>query len=115
MKEVHGLILNQLNGLTVEWFENYARVLFENYGSKVKYWLTINEQNMLTLVGPLIGTLHIPEGCENVVKETYQQNHHMLVAQAKAMALLHKMFPEDKIGRQDWSCSQYLACLSSKL
>ncbi len=86
------------NPESVEWFENYARVLFENYGSKVKYWLTINEQNMLTLVGPLIGTLHIPEGCENVVKETYQQNHHMLVAQAKAMALLHKMFPEDKIG-----------------
>lgn len=86
------------NPESVEWFENYARVLFENYGSKVKYWLTINEQNMLTLVGPLIGTLHIPEGCENVIKETYQQNHHMLVAQAKAMALLHKMFPEDKIG-----------------
>ena len=83
---------------SVEWFVEFARVLFENYGDKVKYWLTINEQNMLTLVGPLIGTLRIPEGTDNVLKETYQQNHHMLVAQAKAMALCHEMCPQSKIG-----------------
>jgi 6-phospho-beta-glucosidase len=82
----------------VDWFENYARVLFENFGDRVKYWLTINEQNMLTLVGPMIGTLRIPEGTKNVVKETYQQNHHMLVAQAKAMVLCHQMCPSAKIG-----------------
>ena len=40
----------------------------------------------------------IPEGCTNVLKETYQQNHHMLVAQAKAMALCHEMLPGAKIG-----------------
>jgi 6-phospho-beta-glucosidase len=53
---------------------------------------------MLTLVGPMIGTLRLPEGCTNVLKETYQQNHHMLVAQAKAMALCHEMLPGAKIG-----------------
>ena len=86
------------NPESVDWFENYARVLFENFGDRVKYWLTINEQNMLTLVGPMIGTLRIPEGTKNVVKETYQQNHHMLVAQAKAMVLCHQMCPSAKIG-----------------
>lgn len=86
------------NPKSVDWFENYARVLFENFGDRVKYWLTINEQNMLTLVGPVIGTLHIPEGTTNVIKETYQQNHHMLVAQAKAMVLCHQMCPTAKIG-----------------
>ena len=45
-----------------------------------RYWLTINEQNMLTLVGPVIGTLHLPEGCTNEIKEIYQQNHHMPVS-----------------------------------
>ena len=83
---------------SVDWFVNFAKVMFENFGDRVKYWLTINEQNMLTLVGPIIGTLTIPEGCTNVLKETYQQNHHMLVAQAKAMALCHEMLPEAKIG-----------------
>ncbi len=86
------------NPESVEWFLNFAKVMFENFGDRVKYWLTINEQNMLTLVGPVIGTLTIPEGCTNVLKETYQQNHHMLVAQAKAMALCHEMLPEAKIG-----------------
>ncbi|MEE8807443.1 MAG: glycoside hydrolase family 1 protein [Lactimicrobium sp.] len=83
---------------SVDWFVNFAKVMFENFGDRVKYWLTINEQNMLTLVGPVIGTLHIPAGTTNVLKETYQQNHRMLVAQAKAMALCHKMIPDAKIG-----------------
>lgn len=86
------------NRESVDWFVNFAKVMFENFGDRVKYWLTINEQNMLTLVGPLIGTLRIPEGTTNILKETYQQNHHMLLAQAKAMVMLHEMYPESKIG-----------------
>lgn len=86
------------NPESVDWFVNFAKISFENYGDRVKYWLTINEQNMLTLVGPVIGTLHLPENCTNVIKEIYQQNHHMLVAQAKAMCLCHEMIPGAKIG-----------------
>ena len=83
---------------SVQWFVDFARILYENYGDRVKYWLTINEQNVLTLSGPVIGTLHLPENCTNVLKEIYQQNHHMLVAQAKAMVLCHEMLPNAKIG-----------------
>jgi 6-phospho-beta-glucosidase len=72
--------------------------MYENFGDRVKYWLTINEQNVLTLMGDVIGTTMIPEGCTNIRKELYQQNHHMLVAQAKAMALCHEMIPDAKIG-----------------
>ena len=49
------------NRESIDWFLNFAKVMFENFGDRVKYWLTINEQNMLTLVGPVIGTLMIPE------------------------------------------------------
>lgn len=83
---------------SVRWFTEFAAILFENFGDRVKYWLTINEQNMLTLVGPVIGTLVVPEGTTNLLKEIYQQNHNMLVAQAKAMVLCHEMLPGAKIG-----------------
>tara|TARA_R110001583_G_scaffold127221_2_gene278838 strand:+ start:6422 stop:7840 length:1419 start_codon:yes stop_codon:yes gene_type:complete len=83
---------------SVNWFVEFAKLMYESYGDRVKYWLTINEQNMLTLVGPVIGTLHIPEGCTNEIREIYQQNHHMLVAQAKAMTLCHEMVKGGKIG-----------------
>ncbi|BCN31707.1 glycoside hydrolase family 1 protein [Anaeromicropila herbilytica] len=84
------------NRATIDAFVNYAKVLFENYGSRVKYWLTINEQNMMILHGAAIGTLEMDES--SIQKILYQQNHHMLIAQALTMKLLHSMVPEAKIG-----------------
>lgn len=83
---------------SVDWFVEFSKLMYISYGDRVKYWLTINEQNMLTLVGPVIGTLHIPDNCSNEIREIYQQNHHMLVAQAKAMTLCHEMVEGGKIG-----------------
>ncbi len=77
---------------SVDEFVNFAKILFENYGSRVKYWLTINEQNMLTLVGTAIGTSNL-DGVDNVLKKLYQENHHMLLAQAKVYKMCHDMCP----------------------
>lgn len=84
------------NRATVDAFERYARILFREYGSKIRYWLTINEQNMMILHGDAIGTTKL-RGLE-AKKDLYQQNHHMFLAQARAMIACHELLPEAKIG-----------------
>ena len=81
---------------TVEAFVEYARVLFTNYGGEVTYWLTINEQNTMILHPGAIG---LPkDGKIPSKKELYQQNHHLMLAQARAMKLCHELCPEGRIG-----------------
>ncbi|MFZ4833127.1 glycoside hydrolase family 1 protein [Rouxiella sp. Mn2063] len=84
------------NRKTIDAFARYADVLFDEYGSRVKYWLTINEQNLMILQGVSLGTMDA--NMESQKKILYQQNHHMLVAQAKVMRALHDKVPEAKIG-----------------
>ena len=85
-----------LNRDTIVAFENYARVLFEHFGKEVHYWLTINEQNTMILHPGAIG---LPKGGKlPSKKELYQQNHHMMLAQARVMKLFHNMVPDGKIG-----------------
>lgn len=79
---------------TVAAFERFARILFAEYGDKVTYWLTINEQNMMILHGEAIGTIAPGDPKESLM----QQNHHMFLAQAKAMAACHELLPNAKIG-----------------
>ena len=81
---------------TIDAFVEYARVLFAEYGSEVKYWLTINEQNTMILHPGAIG---LPKGGKLPSRRAlYQMNHHMMLAQARAMKLCHAMCPQAKIG-----------------
>ncbi len=73
----------------IDDFVEYCKVCFKEYGPKVKYFLTINEQNMMVLYQ---GHMYGDE------KDVWKANHHMLVAQAQAMIECHKMCPNSKIG-----------------
>ncbi len=84
------------NRRTVAAFERFAITCFDYYGQQVKHWLTINEQNMMILKGEIIGTL--PAGSGDVQRTLYQQNHHMMLAQARAMIACHQRLPQAKIG-----------------
>lgn len=81
---------------TIDAFERYAKVLFHEYGEKVTYWLTINEQNMMILHGEVLGTRK--PNLDGSMKSLYQENHHMFVAQAKAMIAAHEYYPKILIG-----------------
>ncbi|MGG0153368.1 glycoside hydrolase family 1 protein [Bacillus mycoides] len=80
------------NRATIDAFVKYCEILFERFGDRVKNWLTINEQNMMILHGQAIGTSILSQ------KELYQQNHHMLLAEAKVTNLCHEMVRDAKIG-----------------
>jgi len=66
----------------IDDFVRYCEVCFQEYGGKVKYFLTINEQNMMTMFNM---------GGYSNDRDRYQANHHMLVAQAKASIRCHEM------------------------
>ena len=80
----------------VDDFVKYATILFERFGSKVKYWITLNEQNIFTTLGWL--TAMHPPGKFDDVKTFYQVNHHAFMAHAKTVLEFKKIVPNGKIG-----------------
>ncbi|MGS0628165.1 MULTISPECIES: glycoside hydrolase family 1 protein [Photorhabdus] len=95
------------NRKTIEFFERYARTVFERYKHKVKYWLTFNEINM-SLFSCFTG-VGLPEDSE--IQDIYQALHYQLVASAKAVKACHEIIPDAKIGNMVAATSYYpLTC-----
>merc|ERR1712156_1004619 len=46
-----------LNATVADWFEEYARVCFEEFGDSVKFWITLNEPKETSLQGHGSGTM----------------------------------------------------------
>ncbi|KAB7895649.1 6-phospho-beta-glucosidase [Rouxiella sp. S1S-2] len=93
----YGLVINHGgwgSRQTIEFFERYARTVFQRYQHKVKHWLTFNEINM-SLHAPLTG-VGLPENSSQ--QAIYQAIHHQLVASAKAVKACHEIIPDAKIG-----------------
>ncbi|XP_050673112.1 myrosinase 1-like [Leptidea sinapis] len=73
------------NPLIVDWFTDYARVLFSLYAKKVKSWITINEPLILCDFNYNTGIL-APAVLEPELGP-YLCNRHILLAHAKAWRL----------------------------
>lgn len=80
------------NRETIQAFADYCQVLFDHFGQDVPLWQTINEQNVMALAGSVIGT------SQKSMKEKFQENHHMLVAQALVTKRYHEGNYPGKIG-----------------
>lgn len=90
------------NRKLVEFFERFARVCFERYSDKVKYWMTFNEiNNQMNVDNPLFlwtnSGVTVGEG-ENPQQVLYQTAHNCLLASARAVALGHDINPDFQIG-----------------
>lgn len=81
----------------IDDFEGFAKVLFENFGDKVNYWLTINEQDHLLKIPNRLGFPATMEGKE-YLKSAEQANYNMCVATAKVIKLCHELLPQAQIG-----------------
>lgn len=80
-------------------FENYARVLFNRYKSKVKYWITFNEMNMnLNSLYTGAGILEDLIDPEKKLEVTYQASHHQFLASALSVKAAREIMPTAKIG-----------------
>ena len=94
---------------TIDCYLRYCNVIFNRYKDVVKYWLTFNEINILTMApsaafmgaGVLfdgIKDLSFEEGKNDHKEEIFQALHHQFVASAKAVKLAHSINKDFKVG-----------------
>uniref|UniRef100_A0A7G3ACL1 Putative beta-glucosidase lactase phlorizinhydrolase n=1 Tax=Lutzomyia longipalpis TaxID=7200 RepID=A0A7G3ACL1_LUTLO len=78
-----------LNPLFVDFFREYARVLFTRYGDRVKYWITINEPSIFCTYAY---TSENWGAGINVTGGEYYCAHHLLIAHATVYRMYQKEF-----------------------
>lgn len=81
----------------VEFYSHYAETVLKRFKGYVKYWLTINEINIL-LHQPFVGGGIIFQEGDNKEEVKYQAAHHQLVASALATKMAHEVDPRNQVG-----------------
>lgn len=102
----------------IDYFVRYAKVLFEHFKGRVKYWLTFNEINSATMpMGGFQSLGILNEGTvefSNPVDDPqlrYQALHHQFIASALAVKAGHAIDPDCKIGCMQIQATAYpLTC-----
>ena len=85
------------NRKLIEFYKKYAETVLKRYKGLVKYWLTINEINIL-LHQPFAGGGIVFKEGENKEEVKYQAAHHQLVASAVASKIAHEIDSDNKVG-----------------
>ena len=88
------VLIDRYNGFAsrqcIDDFVHYAKTCFELFGDLVHYWLTINEQMVLTQLPHFQGL--------TTLKTSYQAHHHMCIANALVTKLYKSMHLQGMIG-----------------
>lgn len=90
------------NRQVIDFFVNFAEVVFNRYKDKVKYWMTFNEiNNMMDYTNPIflwtnVG-VQVQEG-ENPKEVMYSTAHNVLLASARAVEVGKEINPDFEIG-----------------
>jgi 6-phospho-beta-glucosidase len=83
--------------IMIDLYLRFCDAIFNRYKEKVKYWMTFNEINVITLDPTMSAGIIIKEG-EDFDRVIFQAAHHQLVASAKAVKLGHQINPDFKMG-----------------
>ena len=84
-----------INRDSIEWFGEYAEVVYQKLADRVKRWATHNEPWVAAFLGYGSG-IHAP-GIHDATK-AYQAAHHLLLAHAEAAAIYRSYSYEGEIG-----------------
>lgn len=79
----------------IEDFNNYAKVLFDHLGDRVKYWVSLNEQNVFIMMGYM--TAEHPPGVKDL-QRAINANHIANLANAKVIQTFKEGKYQGKIG-----------------
>ena len=79
----------------VDDFENYCVTLFRRFAGKVKYWVSLNEQNYNLTNAYQLGT-HPPQVRDR--RRFFAANHIAFLANARAIAAFRQYVPDGLIG-----------------
>ncbi|XP_067010247.2 myrosinase 1 [Anabrus simplex] len=85
------------NPIMVDYFEDYARFLFERYGDRVKWWFTFNEPSVFA-AGYATERQMAPSLNKPGVGD-YLASHHVLIAHARAYHLYDKHYRPTQQGK----------------
>lgn len=85
-----------LNDEIVDAFEEYTRVIAENFGDKVKNFITFNEPQVFVGCGYLTG-VHAP-GYKLSTRELLHIGHNVLKAHGKSVKVLREVVKDVKVG-----------------
>ena len=80
---------------SADWFADYARVMFNHLGDRVKFWFTLNEPFVSSFIGYGEGR-HAPGLADTSL--AYQTAHHLLLAHGKAVQVFRSGSNPGKIG-----------------
>lgn len=101
------------NRKTIDMFTKYCEVVLRRYKDKVKYWILVNQINLIDFES--FNHLGIPsDSVDNLLEAKYQGLHNELVACGRVIKLGREINPNFKIGMMSCYGNAYAKTAKSK-
>ncbi|MDN6571925.1 MAG: glycoside hydrolase family 1 protein [Tetragenococcus koreensis] len=94
------------NRKVIDLFVKYAKVILDRYKDKVKYWIVINQINLIQFE-PFNSTAIAYDTVDDYPSASFQAVHNQFVASAKVYEYAKKIKPELMIGTMVADCTAY--------